>query len=118
MLLAGSAAALLPLPTKSRAEDIIRIATLASGTVAWEIDTILHHGLDRKFGFTLSVVPVAGKQSADVMLAAGACDVIDGLDLGVTTTPARCGLHLHSLFKANWCVAHKTEFINQDSCGP
>lgn len=76
MLLAGSAAALLALPTKSRAEDIIRIATLASGTVAWEIDTILHHGLDRKFGFTLSVVPVAGKQSADVMLAAGACDVI------------------------------------------
>lgn len=76
MMFAGSAAALLASRAKSRADNVIRIATLASGTVAWEIDTILHHGLDRKFEFTLSVVPVAGKQSADVMLAGGACDVI------------------------------------------
>ena len=76
MMLAGSAAVLLASRTEPRADDVIRIATLASGTVAWEIDTILHHGLDRKFGFTLSVVPVAGKQSADVMLAGGACDII------------------------------------------
>ena len=76
MMLAGSAAVLLASRTQSRADDVIRVATLASGTLAWEIDTILHHGLDRKFGFSLSVVPVAGKQSADVMLAGGACDVI------------------------------------------
>jgi len=76
MMIAGSAAALLASLANARAEDAIRIATLASGTVAWEIDTILHHGLDRKNGFNLSVVPVAGKQSADVMLAAGAADVI------------------------------------------
>lgn len=61
MMFAGSAAALLASRAQSRADDVIRIATLASGTVAWEIDIILHHGLDRKFGFTLSVVPVAGK---------------------------------------------------------
>lgn len=75
-MIAGSAAALLASLTSARADDTIRIATLASGTVAWEINTILHHGLDRKNGFTLSVVPVAGKQSADVMLAAGEADVI------------------------------------------
>jgi len=76
MMFAGSAAALLASAAIARADDVIRIATLTSGTVAWEIDTIIHHGLDRKNGFTLSVVPVAGKQSADVMLAAGAADVI------------------------------------------
>ena len=75
-IIAGSVAALLAPTAIARADDVIRIATLASGTVAWEIDTIIHYGLDRKHGFTLSVVPVAGKQSADVMLAAGAADVI------------------------------------------
>ena len=75
-IIAGSVAALLAPAALARADDVIRIATLASGTVAWEIDTIIHYGLDRKHGFTLSVVPVAGKQSADVMLAAGAADVI------------------------------------------
>lgn len=76
LMLAISASALLASIDTARAEETIRIATLASGTVAWEIDTILHHGLDRKYGFSLSVVPVAGKQSADVMLAGGAADVI------------------------------------------
>ena len=76
IVITGSALALLASFTSSRADDVIRIATLATGTVSWETDTIIHHGLDRKFGFTLSVIPVAGKQSAVVMLAAGACDVI------------------------------------------
>ena len=42
MMLAGSAAVLLASRTQSRADDVIRVATLASGTLAWEIDTILH----------------------------------------------------------------------------
>ncbi len=58
------------------AEEAVRIATLKTGTVAWEVDTIIHNGLDRKHGMALILVPVGGKQSADVMLAGGEADVI------------------------------------------
>jgi NitT/TauT family transport system substrate-binding protein len=60
----------------NRADEPVRIATLASGTVAWEIDTIIQNGFDKKHGIHLSMVPVAGKQGADVLLAGGAADVI------------------------------------------
>ena len=76
--------ALLPLltfatltgPRLAFAGQPVRIATLKTGTVAWEINTILHHQLDRKHGIDLTLIPVAGKQGADVMLAGGATDVI------------------------------------------
>jgi NitT/TauT family transport system substrate-binding protein len=63
-------------PVSALAEDAVRIATLKTGTVAWEVDTIIHNGLDRKHGISLTLVPVGGKQSADVMLAGGEADVI------------------------------------------
>jgi NitT/TauT family transport system substrate-binding protein len=62
--------------TGAWALETVRVATLKTGTVAWELDTIVHHGLDRKHGIALVVVPVAGKQSADVMLLGGEADVI------------------------------------------
>ena len=40
------------------------------------MDTIIHNGFDKKYGITLTLVPVAGKQSADVMLAGHEADVI------------------------------------------
>jgi NitT/TauT family transport system substrate-binding protein len=58
------------------AETTVRIATLKTGTVAWEVNTIIHNGLDKKHGFALVLVPVSGKQSADVMLQGGEADVI------------------------------------------
>lgn len=75
-LLAGGAAGLLAVTGLARAETPVRIATLASGTVAWELDTIVRNGFDRKHGISISIVPVAGKLSADVMLKGGAADVI------------------------------------------
>jgi NitT/TauT family transport system substrate-binding protein len=71
-----SSAALALSPQLARAETTVRIATLKTGTVAWEVDTIIANGLDKKHGFSLSLVPVGGKQSADVMLAGGEADVI------------------------------------------
>jgi NitT/TauT family transport system substrate-binding protein len=62
--------------TGAWALETVRVATLKTGTVAWELDTIIHHGLDRKHGIELKVVPVAGKQGADVMLLGGEADVI------------------------------------------
>ena len=75
-LVAGSALSVFAVMGRAHADEPVRIATLASGTVAWEIDTIIQNGFDKKHGIQLSVVPVAGKQSADVLLAGGATDVI------------------------------------------
>jgi len=69
-------APILGLVRPAFAAETVRLATVASGTVAWEADTIIRHGFDQKHGFKLSLVPVAGKQSADVMLAGGEADVI------------------------------------------
>ena len=75
-LAAGSALCLFASIERAKVEELVRIATLKSGTVAWEIDTIIHHGFDKQQGIQLSMVPVAGKQSADVMLAGGEADMI------------------------------------------
>lgn len=58
------------------AEGKIRLAVLKFGTVNWELDTIKHHGLDRKNGFELEVVPISGKQSSTVMLQGREVDMI------------------------------------------
>ena len=76
LLKIGFAAPLCVIPNHAFADEPVRLATVASGTVAWEADTIIKNGLDKKYGLMLSVVPVAGKQSADVMLAGGEADII------------------------------------------
>jgi len=76
LLVAGGAFGVFASVGPAFANEAVRIATLASGTVAWEIETIIHHGFDKKHGIQLSVVPVAGKQGADILLAGGAADVI------------------------------------------
>ncbi|KEO51810.1 ABC transporter substrate-binding protein [Thioclava pacifica] len=55
---------------------VLKVAALEGGTVNWELDTIRHYGLDRANGFTLEVVPVAGKSGSDIMLQGGAVDAI------------------------------------------
>lgn len=54
----------------------IRIGVLKFGSLAWELDVISHHGLDRKHGFSLDRVPLAGAQALKVALQAGAVDVV------------------------------------------
>jgi NitT/TauT family transport system substrate-binding protein len=66
----------LHMAPQAGAASLVRIATLKTGTVAWEIDTIIANGFDQKHGVSLSLVPVSGKLSADVMLAGGEADVI------------------------------------------
>jgi len=59
-----------------RAADTVRLTLLASGTGAWEIDTIKTHGLDAKHGIDIATTEVAGKEAADLALLGGATDVI------------------------------------------
>ncbi len=52
------------------------IAAQTSGTVNWELQTILRNGLDRANGFELVVMDVAGSPAAQVAFQGGEADVI------------------------------------------
>ena len=54
----------------------IKIGLLRFGTVAWELDTIRHHGLDRKHGIMATPMEFATNEAAKVALQAGAVDMI------------------------------------------
>lgn len=65
------------LATASAAETpTMRAAVLQFGTVNWELNTILHHGLDTANGFTLDVQGMAGGAAAKVAFQGGEADVI------------------------------------------
>ncbi|WP_416900123.1 MAG: ABC transporter substrate-binding protein [Minwuia sp.] len=58
------------------AAETLRLGVLEFGTVAWELDTIRHHGLDRAEGIELEVVGFAGKQAAAIAFQGGEVDAI------------------------------------------
>ncbi|TVP72427.1 MAG: ABC transporter substrate-binding protein [Rhodobacteraceae bacterium] len=55
---------------------VLRIASQAGGTVAWELETIRHHALDEAEGFRLDIVEVAGKAAGQIAFQGGEVDVI------------------------------------------
>ncbi len=55
---------------------VVRAAVLQFGTVNWELDVIKHHGLDRKYSFTLEVLPLGSTSAVNVALQGGAADII------------------------------------------
>ena len=59
-----------------RAAAKVRVGVLAFGTVNWEIDTVIHHRLDRAQGVELVVVQLAGKNAGAVALQGGSVDAI------------------------------------------
>jgi NitT/TauT family transport system substrate-binding protein len=63
-------------PAQAQDDRVIRTGLLGFGTVAWEIDTIRHHGLDRKHAITVVPVEFASNEAAKVALQAGAVDMI------------------------------------------
>lgn len=66
----------LGLTLPAMAEDSLRIAVLRFGTVNWLMDTIKTNGLDTAEGFTLEVVPLAGKPATTIALQSGDADMI------------------------------------------
>ena len=54
----------------------IRIGVLAYGTVIWELDTVVHHGLDRAQGVELVITQLSGKNASAIALQGGAVDAI------------------------------------------
>lgn len=55
---------------------VLTVASQAGGTVAWELDTIRHHGFDEAHGFRLDVQDVAGKAAGQIAFLGGEVDVI------------------------------------------
>jgi NitT/TauT family transport system substrate-binding protein len=58
------------------AAETVRLAVLKFGTVNWELNTIQRNELDRKHGFALDVLELAGDQATKVALQAGEVDMI------------------------------------------
>jgi NitT/TauT family transport system substrate-binding protein len=69
VMLAGAMPAAADVP-------VLTIANQAGGTVAWELDTIRHLGLDQANGFRLEVMEVAGKSAGQIAFQGGEADVI------------------------------------------
>lgn len=65
----------LLMPQTTIGADLVRVAVLKFGTASWELDTIRHHGLDRKHGIELDVTALAGKQATMVALQGRGTDI-------------------------------------------
>jgi NitT/TauT family transport system substrate-binding protein len=66
----------LPLATATCAADRIRIAAQKTGTLAWELEIIKSHGLDRKADLDLQVVELAAPEAGKIALRGGSADLI------------------------------------------
>jgi NitT/TauT family transport system substrate-binding protein len=77
-LLALGAAVLLSLLTASAvsAAGRIRIAAQKTGTLAWELEVIRTHGLDRQADLDLQVVELASPEAGKIALRSGSADLI------------------------------------------
>ncbi len=54
----------------------LKAAVLKFGTVNWELNTIVHHKLDAKHGFSLEVQGVAGEAAGKIAFQGGTADMI------------------------------------------
>ena len=66
----------LCLATSATAADRIRIAAQKTGTLAWELDVIRAHGLDKAANLDIQVVELASTEAGRIALAGGSADMI------------------------------------------
>ena len=62
--------------THAQAADRIRIAVQKTGTLAWELEIIKAHGLDRKAGLDLQTTELASTEAGKIALKGGSADII------------------------------------------
>jgi NitT/TauT family transport system substrate-binding protein len=58
------------------AADRIRLAVQRTGTLAWELDVIRTHGLDRKFDLAIETIELASTEAGKVALKGGSVDLM------------------------------------------
>jgi NitT/TauT family transport system substrate-binding protein len=66
----------LSVSTAVFAADRIRIAAQKTGTLAWELEIIKAHGLDRRADLDIQVVELASPEAGKVALRSGSADLI------------------------------------------
>jgi NitT/TauT family transport system substrate-binding protein len=62
--------------TAASAADRIRIAAQKTGTLAWELDIIKAHGLDKQANLDIQVVELASTEAGKIALRSGSADLI------------------------------------------
>ena len=75
-VLAGSAAMLTPRPIFAADLPGFKVGTLPFGTVQWEVQTIIEHGLDKAAGLRVENVPLASNDAARIAFLSGSVDAI------------------------------------------
>src|SRR5262245_29312084 len=66
----------LAVATSATAADRIRVAVQKSGTLAWELDVIRVHGLDRKFDLAIETIELASTEAGKIALKGGSADLM------------------------------------------
>src|SRR5499427_6188419 len=66
----------LCIATAAAAADRIRIAAQKTGTLAWELDIIKAHGLDKKADLDIQMVELASTEAGKIALRSGSADLI------------------------------------------
>ena len=62
--------------TSATAADRIRVAVQRTGTLAWELDVIRTHGLDRKLDLAIETVELASTEAGKIALKGGSADLM------------------------------------------
>src|SRR5919198_4608524 len=62
--------------TNATAADRIRLAVQRTGTLAWELDVIRTHGLDRKLDLAIETVELASTEAGKIALKGGSADLM------------------------------------------
>jgi NitT/TauT family transport system substrate-binding protein len=62
--------------TSAMAEDRIRLAVQRTGTLAWELDVVRTHGLDRKFNLAIETLELASTEAGKIALKGGSADLM------------------------------------------
>jgi NitT/TauT family transport system substrate-binding protein len=63
-------------PSSAVGAERIRIATLKTGTLAWALETLRAHGLDRQADVTIEATELATTESGKIALKGGSADLI------------------------------------------
>ena len=56
--------------------DVIRLAVQKTGTVAWVLDVIRAHQLDKQAGITITTLELASPEAGKIALRGGSVDVV------------------------------------------
>jgi NitT/TauT family transport system substrate-binding protein len=76
LVLLGAAYLAVLCVTAATAADRIRIVAQKTGTLAWELDIIRAHGLDKQADLDIQVVELASTEAGKIALRGGSADVI------------------------------------------